>query len=107
MVRPFGVSWRGWLTAVILAVGLIFVISWWLTAPPAEGRIADNIFIGNISLGGMTIPGASALLTERTRAMDEDGWRFFYQGQELVIDSPLFNEETLVDSSSDAAIDVP
>lgn len=85
MPRFFSALPRLWLLAVFLAFLAAFVLGWWATAPPAEGYIAKNIFVGQVPLGGLTIDEAESVLQKRLDEIDALGWTFDYQGTSVVI----------------------
>lgn len=85
MSRSFFVPTLSWLVAAVLVIAAFFVWMLWFTAPPAEGRIADNIFIGNMPLGGLSVAEAEKILQARFDDIENRGWTFDYQGKSVVI----------------------
>src|SRR3989338_839059 len=87
MSRSIFASGRPWLAVVALGLAAFFVWGWWATAPPAEGYIADNVFVGDTVLGGLTVAEAEQALQKRLDELKSGGLAFTYDGQSVVINS--------------------
>lgn len=85
MPRPFFAPTFGWLVAAALSIAALFVLGWWFTAPPAEGYIANNIFVGQIPLGGLTVSEAEQVLQKRLDEIDSSGWTFDFRSESVTI----------------------
>lgn len=85
MPRSIFTTRRSWFAVAALGLAVFFVWGWWATAPPAEGHIADNVFVGNISLGGLSVPAAEQVLQNRLDELKSGGLAFVYDGQRVVI----------------------
>ena len=85
MSRSFFVPTFSWLAAAVLVIAAFFVWMLWFTAPPAEGYIASGVFVGQISLGGLTVAEAGQVLQKRLDEIDSQGWTFDYGGKSIII----------------------
>lgn len=94
-------------TAVAACVIALGVGGWLLLAAPAEGKIADHIFVGDLALGGLSLDDAQLQLQQRADALLDNPWKFHADGQTATL-SPTAEATADPDIAyALASIDVP